>query len=279
MWGHPTPRQGAKPPAPPETDLAVAAVGVRKWYAGEAGPILALDGLDLRVRVGEFVCLVGPSGCGKTTLLRLLGGLEEASAGRLTLQAGRDGRPAQAMVFQGQALLPWRRVRDNIAYGLELRGVEARRRRVIAGELMARVGLERFAAAYPHELSEGMRQRANIARALAVDPAVLLMDEPFANLDELNRLLLQEELLRLWAMSGQTVVFVTHSIDEALVLADRIVVLSARPGRVVADIPVPFPRPRSLMALKGTPEYGALSARIWELLRASMHEGAEMHTA
>ena len=115
-----------------------------------------------------------------------------------------------------------------------------------------------------------MRQRGNIARALAVDPAVLLMDEPFANLDEQNRLLLQEELLRLWAMSGQTVVFVTHSIDEALVLADRIVVLSARPGRVVADIAVPFPRPRSLMALKGTPEYGALSARIWELLREGM---------
>ncbi len=240
--------------------------GLRKAF----GPVRAVDGADLELQAGATAALLGPSGCGKTTLLRLLGGLEEVSAGRLTLQAGRGGRPAQAMVFQGQALLPWRRVRDNIAYGLEVRGVEARRRQAIADELMTRVGLERFAAAYPHELSEGMRQRANIARALAVDPAVLLMDEPFANLDEQNRLLLQEELLRLWAMSVQTVVFVTHSIDEALVLADRIVVLSARPGRVVADIAVPFPRPRALMALKGTPAYGALSARIWELLREGM---------
>jgi NitT/TauT family transport system ATP-binding protein len=246
---------------------AVEIAGLRQWYEGEAGRVQALDAFDLTIPAGQFVCLVGPSGCGKTTLLRLLGGLATPSAGRVAVRGGTATRPAQAMVFQGQALLPWRRVRDNVAYGLELRGVDRRERRAVADALIARVGLTAFAGAYPHELSEGMRQRANIARALAVDPAVLLMDEPFANLDEQNRLLMQEDLLRLWGAGRPTVVFVTHSIDEALVLADRIVVLSARPGRVVADLQVPFARPRSLIALKGTPDYGALSAEIWRLLR------------
>jgi NitT/TauT family transport system ATP-binding protein len=252
-------------PRPPAS-LAVEVVGLCKWYEAEAGRMLALDGVDLTLRAGEFVCLVGPSGCGKTTLLRILGGLEEPSAGRFRL-SGAAGRPAQAMVFQGQALLPWRSARDNIAYGLELRGVAARERAAVAERLIETVGLSGFAGAYPHELSEGMRQRTNIARALAVEPAVLLMDEPFANLDEQNRWLMQEELLRLWGAGRQTVLFVTHSLDEALLLADRIVVLSARPGRVIAEIGVPFPRPRSLLTLKGTPEYGALSAELWRLLR------------
>ena len=251
---------------PHDAPLAVEIAGLVKWHEGQAGRVLALDGVDLAVRTGEFICLVGPSGCGKTTLLRVLGNLEVASAGRVTLRGGDDDRPAQAMVFQGQALLPWRRVRDNIAYGLELRGLDRPQRDAIANDLIGRVGLDRFGDAFPHELSEGMRQRANVARALAVDPAVLLMDEPFANLDEQNRLLLQEELARLWQASRQTVLFVTHSIDEAIVLADRIIVLSARPGRVIADIPVPFPRPRSLMDLKGDPAYGAVAAEVWRLL-------------
>jgi NitT/TauT family transport system ATP-binding protein len=266
----PSSLEGPAPGRQPPPDTAVEVVGLRKWYAGEAGRVLALDGVDLRARAGEFVCLVGPSGCGKTTLLRILGGLEQASAGRVRVHGGGAGRPAQAMVFQGQALLPWRSARDNIAYGLELRGASARARAAAADRLIELVGLSGFANAYPHELSEGMRQRANIARALAVDPAVLLMDEPFANLDEQNRLLMQEELLRLWGAGRQTVLFVTHSLDEALLLADRIVVLSARPGRVAAEIGVPFARPRSLLALKGTPEYGALSARLWRLLRAEV---------
>jgi NitT/TauT family transport system ATP-binding protein len=172
------------------------------------------------------------------------------------------------MVFQGQALLPWRRVRDNVAYGLDLRGVDRRSRLATADDLIGRVGLRQFADAYPHELSEGMRQRANIARALAVEPAVLLMDEPFANLDEQNRYLMQEELLSLWGARPLTVLFVTHSLDEALVLADRIVVLSARPGRIIADLAVPFARPRSLPVIKGYPEYGPLSAHLWALLRS-----------
>jgi NitT/TauT family transport system ATP-binding protein len=262
----------------PAGEVVIDLAGLRKWYEGEAGRVLALDGIDLRVRAGEFVCLVGPSGCGKTTLLRLLGGLEEPGEGRLALYAGDDDRLAQATVFQGQALLPWRRIRDNIAYGLELRGVSTPERAAVADRLMARVGLEQFAAAFPHELSEGMRQRANIARALAVDPAVLLMDEPFANLDEQNRLLLQEDLMRLWAASGKTVVFVTHSLDEAMLLADRIVVLSARPGRVVANIPVPFARPRSLLAIKAAPEYGPLTARLWGLLRQEVTENVKRET-
>jgi NitT/TauT family transport system ATP-binding protein len=208
----PTPVQPPTPNSQPLPDTAVEIVGLRKWHAGEAGRVLALDGIDLRVRAGEFVCLVGPSGCGKTTLLRILGGLEEPSAGRFRLGGAAD-RPAQAMVFQGQALLPWRSARDNIAYGLELRGVGARQRAATAERLIETVGLGGFANAYPHELSEGMRQRTNIARALAVDPAVLLMDEPFANLDEQNRLLMQEELLRLWSAGRRTILFITHSLD------------------------------------------------------------------
>jgi NitT/TauT family transport system ATP-binding protein len=260
-----SPDANQSPPLMTPQSAAVEVVGLRKVFASEAGAVTALGEIDLAVRPGEFVCLVGPSGCGKTTLLRILAGLETPTAGRVTLR-GIPGRPAQAMVFQGQALLPWRSVRDNVAYGLELRGVAATERARISERLMAMVGLTDFALAYPHQLSEGMRQRANIARALAVEPAVLLMDEPFANLDERNRLRLQEELLRLWQAGRQTVVFVTHSLDEAMVLADRIVVLSARPGRVIDDIVVPFPRPRALFDLKGSPEYGALSARLWELL-------------
>jgi NitT/TauT family transport system ATP-binding protein len=256
-----------QPPVAVVEPPAITIVALHKSYRGDAGPVVALTEIDLTIRPGEFVCLVGPSGCGKTTLLRILGGLETASAGQVSLPALRSDRPAQAMVFQGQALLPWRRVIDNVSYGLELRGVTPERRRATAGALLERVGLAQFAKAFPHQLSEGMRQRANIARALAVEPAVLLMDEPFGNLDEQNRLLMQEELLRLWSSRPQTVLFVTHSLDEALVLADRIIVLSARPGRLLADLPVPFDRPRSLFRLKGTPEYGALSQRLWQLLR------------
>lgn len=248
------------------TTLAVEARQLGKWYEGNQGRVTALAGLDLSVPVGQFLCVLGPSGCGKTTLLRIFGGLETVSAGTLSLGEVPPGRPTQAMVFQGQSLLPWRRVRENVAYGLELRGVGRAERLAVVDPLIERVGLEAFAEAYPHELSEGMRQRANLARALAVDPLILLMDEPFANLDEQTRLRMQVELLRLWSAQTQTVLFVTHSVDEALVLADRIIVLSARPGRIIADLMVPFPRPRSLLALKGQTDYGELHRQLWQLL-------------
>ena len=263
----------------------IAIESVRRAYRDPAGrPIVALDGIELAIREGEFVCLLGPSGCGKSTLLRLLAGLERATAGTITIDHDDPSRPAQAMVFQGPSLFPWRTVLDNVTYGLEL-GIAGRQlarpeREGIARQRIAQVGLARFADAYPHQLSEGMRQRANLARALAVDPAIILMDEPFGNLDEQNRLLMQGELLQIWHGSGRpvTIVFVTHSIDEAIVLADRIVILSPRPGRVDTILPVDLPRPRDAVALRGDPTYAALYATCWERLREGVMaaRGAEM---
>ncbi len=171
------------------------------------------------------------------------------------------------MVFQGRSVFPWLTVQQNVAYGLKLSGVGRRTRSRRATELIETVGLANAAHAYPHQLSEGMRQRVAIARALAVEPDLLLMDEPFGSLDEQTRLLLQEELLRIWENSGKTVMFVTHSIDEALMLADRVVVMSARPGRVKATLAVPFPRPRSMTEIRSSPTFGSLYSEIWNLLR------------
>lgn len=252
----------------------ITVAGLRREYRDPRGrPVVALDGVDLAIGEGEFICLLGPSGCGKSTLLRLLAGLEPPSAGTVHIDHHDPDHPAQAMVFQGPSLFPWRTVLDNVTYGLEVGATRHHpsrpEREALARQRLAQVGLAAFAGAFPHQLSEGMRQRANLARALAVDPAVLLMDEPFGNLDEQNRLLMQGELLQLWRGSGRpvTVVFVTHSIDEAIVLADRIVLLTPRPGRVDAILPVPLERPRDAVALRGDPAYAALYATCWAHLR------------
>ena len=240
---------------------------VSRRFEGPDGPINAVNRVDLTIEAGEFCVIVGPSGCGKTTLLRMIAGLERPSSGTISLRR-RDDKPAEnAMVFQGRSVFPWLRVRDNVTYGLRLRGVDRAERNAIADDLLRTVGLTRFARAYPHQLSEGMRQRVAIARALAVDPDVLLMDEPFGALDEQNRLLLQEELLRIWEHTGKTVVFVTHSIDEAIVLADRIVVMSAGPGTIKATIPVPFSRPRGLSSVRTDPAFAEIFSEVWDLLR------------
>ncbi len=245
----------------------IVVTGLGRRFETGHGPLDAIRDIDLAVAPGEFCVIVGPSGCGKTTLLRIVAGLEQATSGTVDL-ARPDGRtPSNAMVFQGRSVFPWLTVRQNVAYGLKLRGVGRRERGERADALVAAVGLRRFAGAYPHQLSEGMRQRVAIARALAVDPDILLMDEPFGALDEQTRLLLQEELLRIWEDSGTTVLFVTHSIDEAMVLADRIVVMSAQPGTVKAMVPVPFPRPRALTDVRSNPAFAPLFAEIWGLLR------------
>ncbi|MGH2558013.1 MAG: ABC transporter ATP-binding protein [Thermomicrobiales bacterium] len=253
----------------PGATIRVHNLGCR--FETATGFVDALRDVDLSIRQGEFCVLVGPSGCGKTTLLRILAGLEEATSGTVEL-IGRDGQaPKNAMVFQGRSVFPWLTVRQNVAYGLKLRGMARSERRAEAGRLITMVGLSRFAGAYPHQLSEGMRQRVAIARALAVDPDLLLMDEPFGALDEQTRLILQEELLRIWEDTGKTVVFVTHSIDEALTLADRIVVMGAHPGTIKATIPVPFSRPRSLTAVRSDPAFAGLFADVWELLRTEVN--------
>ncbi len=229
--------------------------------------VKALEGVTFAQAEGEFVAVLGPSGCGKTTLLRILAGLEKATEGSFSIQGSNSGRPQNAMVFQGNAVFPWMTVRGNITYGLRVRGVARQRRERVAIELMQKVGLARFADAYPHQLSEGMRQRVNIARAFAMDPEVLLMDEPFSNLDEQNRFLMHEELLRIWQEMGKTILFVTHSIEEALVLADRILVMTARPGTIKAAVEVPFQRPRDAITIRSHPRFASLSSELWGLLR------------
>lgn len=266
------PTQSRKPPVRRGATVQVAGLTRRYWTPD--GAIDAINGVDLTITPGEFCVIVGPSGCGKTTLLRIIAGLDRATSGTME-QQGPDGRPpTNAMVFQSHSVFPWLTVRENVSYGLKLKGIGRRARRERADRLLERVGLQRFARVYPHQLSEGMRQRVAIARALAVDPDLLLMDEPFGALDEQTRLRLQEELLRIWENTGKTVLFVTHSIDEALVLADRIVVMSAQPGRIKANLAVPFARPRSLTAVRSDPRFAPIFSEIWDLLRNEDEVGA-----
>lgn len=236
-------------------------------FESNNGWIDALRDVEFTVSPGEFCVIVGPSGCGKTTLLRILAGLELPTSGSVSMTRADGTSPSNAMVFQGRSVFPWLTVNQNVAYGLKLRGIRRKERGDKAKDLLALVGLSRFASAYPHQLSEGMRQRVSIARALAVDPDLLLMDEPFGALDEQTRFLLQEEVLRIWEKTRKTVVFVTHSIDEAMTMADRIVVLSAHPGTVLRVFDVPFARPRELSAVRSDPRFAELFSEIWELLR------------
>jgi NitT/TauT family transport system ATP-binding protein len=244
---------------------AIAIAGLRKEYGDGRERVIALDGINLAIAPGEFVCIVGPSGCGKSTLLRILAGLDRASSGTIDIDA--TGWPvANAMVFQDSGLFPWMNVEKNVGFGLMTRGVapvEARKRVDAALRL---VGLTRFRHHYPHQLSGGMRQRGAIARAFVTDPGMLLMDEPFAALDAQNRVILQAELVRIWEETGKTVVYITHSIDEALLLGDRTVVMTAQPGRIKEVIDIPFRHPRNVMELSATAEFGALKLAIWRIL-------------
>ncbi|MFY9312366.1 MAG: ABC transporter ATP-binding protein [Tepidanaerobacteraceae bacterium] len=238
--------------------------------------VVALDNIDLSVKEGEFLCIVGPSGCGKTTLLRILAGLEKQTWGKLVIRSKNPEKPLTSMVFQGDSVFPWMTVKENVAYGLRIKGLPKSERIRIAGRYIKLMGLEGFADAFPHQLSGGMKQRINVARAFVSDPEILLMDEPFGALDEQNRLLLQQELLKIWEGSGKTSLFITHSIDEALVLADRIMVMTAHPGKVKAIVPVDIPRPRDILSLRSSPNFGALFKQIWELLQEEVLKAKSM---
>lgn len=233
-------------------------------------PVTALRDLNLKVDAGEFLAVVGPSGCGKTTLLRVLAGLERAASGRASIRSDNPDRPDTALVFQQAGLFPWMSVLENIAYGMRMRGIPGKQRYATATRWMERVGLGRFADAFPQQLSGGMQQRVGLARAFAYDAEVLLMDEPFGALDAQTRLSLQTMLLELWRDTDTTVIFVTHSIEEALVLADRIVVMSARPGRILERFTVDYPRPRDPMALRAEADFGTRYHDIWEVLRGEV---------
>jgi NitT/TauT family transport system ATP-binding protein len=224
----------------------IECLGVGKTYQGRTGPVEALRDVSLACAEGEFVCLLGLSGCGKSTLLQMIAGLERPSTGQIIV-AGRelDGpSPAASIVFQDHGLFPWMTVRANVEFNMKARGVVAADRRARGEEMLALTGLAGFAARYPHELSGGMRQRVGIARALTTRPRALLMDEPFGALDAQTRGHLQAELLEIWAAQRTTVLFVTHSIDEAVFLADRILVFTPRPGQLSATVQVDLPRPR-----------------------------------
>jgi NitT/TauT family transport system ATP-binding protein len=253
---------------------AIAIAGLRKEYGGGDKRIVALDGIDLEIAAGEFVCIVGPSGCGKSTLLRILAGLDHATGGSLEIDSA--GWPvANAMVFQESGLFPWMNVETNVAFGLMTRGVAAAETRERVEKALNLVGLARFRRHYPHQLSGGMRQRGAIARAFVTDPGMLLMDEPFAALDAQNRVILQAELVRLWEETGKTVVYITHSIEEALLLGDRTVVMTAQPGRIKRIIDIPFPHPRDIMELSASAEFGALKLAIWRILEEEVTRARE----
>ena len=260
-----------EPPRGRETEAAVGPKvtieRLHKVFTTRTGRVEALKELNLVVPIGQFCCLVGPSGCGKTTLLRILAGLEEHTHGRVELAHHDHAKPLTAMVFQEQSIFPWMTVEDNVGYGLAMRGVDRRQLRQAVDYYVDKVGLSTFKRAYPHQLSGGMKQRVSVARAFANDPEILLMDEPFAALDEQNKLLLQEELLKIWEESKKTVLFITHSIDEALILGDRVIVMTARPGTIKADITVQFPRPREVYELKASAAFGELSYNVWTQLR------------
>ena len=229
--------------------------------------LVALDGVNLSVMDGEFVAIVGPSGCGKTTFLSVVDGLIAATGGRVLVDGEVVTRPGpdRAVVFQDASLLPWRTVLGNVRYGLECLGVRGGEADARAEKLIALVGLSGFEHHYAHELSGGMQQRVNLARALVVDPKILLMDEPFASLDAQTRELMQEELTRIWAQARKTVLFITHQIDEAIYLADRVVVFSGRPGKVKDSIAVDIERPRPI-GVKRQARFHALEDRIWGLI-------------
>ena len=255
-------------------ELILSVRGLKKVFKGSP-PVVAIDGVDLDVFEGEFLCIVGPSGCGKTTLLKILAGLERATEGE-ALVRGRpiEGPgPDRVMVFQDHVLFPWRTVLGNVLFGLELKGLPRREAVEEAMKYIKLVGLEGFEGAYPHELSAGMRQRVALARALACNPDVLLMDEPLSALDAQTRNYMQGELMRIWMETKKTMVMVTHSVEEAVYLGDRVVVLTARPAKVKSVVEIELERPRDRFA----PTFIDLRAKILEMLREEVAKTLSMH--
>jgi NitT/TauT family transport system ATP-binding protein len=240
---------------------------LRKEFGSSDASVVAIDDVSLNIAPGEFVCVVGPSGCGKSTLLRILAGLDFATGG--TIKIDDAGWPVgNAMVFQDSGLFPWMNVEKNVAFGLMTRAVPRAEIGARVEAALKLVGLTKFRHHYPHQLSGGMRQRGAIARAFVTNPGMLLMDEPFAALDAQTREILQRELLRIHGETGKTILFVTHDLDEAIYLSDRVIVLGAKPGRIKATLPVPFPRPRAeLPLLRGEPAFQEMRTRMWELIR------------
>ena len=263
---------------PDERAVLLEFQNVSKSYETRGGSVLAVSDLDLEVREGEFLTIVGPSGCGKSTLLNMLAGLEEPSQGRILLK----GRPASesrreiGYVMQNDNLYPWRTLIENVMFPLEIRGMPSKERRKIAADYLARVQLDGFEDKYPFELSGGMKQRGNIVRALSFSPSLLIMDEPFGPLDAQTRLLLQMQLLELWREEQKTVIFITHDLPEAIALGDRVMVMSARPGRTKCLIDVDIPRPRDIAHIHEQDSYRTLLTRLGDALAEEIQIAASL---
>jgi NitT/TauT family transport system ATP-binding protein len=256
--------------------MAITCNHISKTYQGRDQTVTALQNVTFTVPEQQFVCLVGPSGCGKSTLLKIIDDLLEPTDGEIVFaQPQRPNRPRTAMIFQEQGLFPWMTVVENAAFGLETQGMGRRERQQMARDFLDRIGLNGFETSYPHELSGGMRQRVSIARAFLTDPQILLMDEPFASLDAQTRLLLQQELLQLWREKRTTVVYVTHDIEEAVLMGDRVLVMSGRPGHIRADIPIPLPRPRELGG-ETAAEITELRWQIWKMLETEVQDSLNL---
>ncbi len=265
-------------PSPEQSsaDIQIDIRNVGKVYGTKTSdsPVIALDGVNLQIRRGEFISLLGPSGCGKSTLLSIIAGFQAATSGHI-LQDGQPitkPGPSRTVVFQDYALFGWMTVQQNVEFGLKAKGMPKAERAELARSLIATVHLTGFEDKYPHQMSGGMKQRAAIARALAPDPDILLMDEPFGALDAQTRVLLQEEIARISTEAGKTVIFVTHGIDEAVFLADRVVVMSPRPGRVREEVAVPLPRPRTA-EMRSDPWFVSTVNDLWETLKPEWQKG------
>lgn len=241
-----------------------------KVFYKKGGNVVALQNVSLRVADGEFVCLIGPSGCGKTTLLKILADLEAPSTGEFSIERKEKDKPLQSMIFQEKGVIPWLTVEDNVAFGLKMRHLPKKIIKEQTDYYLEKVGLTQFARLFPKELSGGMKQRVSIARAFANDPEVLLMDEPFAALDEQNKFILQEELLSIWQETKKTVIFITHSIDEALLLSDRVVLMSAQPGQIVDEKTVNLPRPRNMEQVRANADLAVQFVDIWNHLQSEV---------
>lgn len=250
------------------TNPVIEVQGLTHDYANGKNSVRALENISFSVPEGSFVSVVGPSGCGKSTLLQILAGLMPATQGNVLVDSEVISSPQPskiAIVFQDANLLPWKNAAENVEFPLEIQGAPQAERARLSREMLELVGLRDFISHYPSQLSGGMRQRVSIARGLAQDPRIILMDEPFGALDEQSRTKMGQELLRIWTKTGKTILLITHSISEALFLSDQVLVLSARPGRIVDRLDVPFPRPRSFDII-GSAEFGALRNRIWNQL-------------
>ncbi|WIW70171.1 ABC transporter ATP-binding protein [Anaerosinus gibii] len=239
---------------------------VGRVFQTAQGKVSAIEDVNVKIKEGEFFSIVGPSGCGKTTLLRILAGLEKATTGSININLRDRSKPLTSVVFQEQSIFPWLTVLDNVAYGLKMRNVPRKEREAVAAYYIDMIGLTKFAKSYPCQLSGGMKQRVSVARAFANDPAILLMDEPFGALDEQNRIILQQELLDIWCRMKKTTIFITHSIDEALCVSDRIMIMTAHPGTVKEIVDIDLKRPRDISKIRTSLRYNELFQQIWHSL-------------